>query len=201
MKNTHSIKVTTNPTAEPLSLDETKTFLRVDHSEEDDFILGLIVAAREYCEAVTKRSFVTQTMRARWDDWPDGDALEVPRPFQSTTAYVPALKYYASGSTSAVAVSAATYWIDNDSEPGRLVLRDNQEWPTTALRSAQGVELVFTSGYGGEADVPDGILHAMRLLVGSWYNNRENEVVGTITASLEIAVQALLSPHVVPYIP
>lgn len=195
----YSLQVTTDPTAEPLSLDETKTFLRVDSSDEDDFILSLIAAARQYCEAVTKRSFTTQTMRMYMDDWPDGDTIEMPRPFDSSTA-TPTVKYYLSGSTTATVLGSTNYWVDNSSEPGRLVLRDAVTWPTVDLRSANAVEVTMQTGYGGEVDVPDGIKMAMRLLVGHWYANREAVVVGTISTSLDIAVAALLSPFMVPYV-
>ncbi len=196
----HSLVVTANPTAEPLRLAEVKTFLRVDSSDEDDFVLMLIRAAREYCEGVTKRVFTTTTMRMFMDDWPDGDVLELPRPFDSSTA-TPTVKYYASGSTSATTFAATKYWVDNDTKPGRIVLRNNQEWPTTELRSVKAVEVTLQTGFGGQGDVPDNIKLAMLQLIGHWYNNREAVVVGTITNSLEMSVNALLSRHVVPFFP
>jgi len=36
---------------------------------------------------------------------------------------------------------------------------------------------------------------AMLLLIAHWYENREAVVVGTITATLPLAVQSLLQPH------
>ena len=44
--------VVAEPTTEPVSLAEVKLFLRLlpDDTSEDDFISGLIAAAREYCE-------------------------------------------------------------------------------------------------------------------------------------------------------
>ena len=193
----YSLVVSVDPTSEPLSLAETKTYLRVDSSDEDDYILACIVAARQYCEAVTKRTFTTTTMMMYMDEWPLGDTIEMPRPFDGSTNTL--LKYFAAGSTSATTVSAATYWLDNNAKPGRIVLRDNQEWPTATLRTAKAVEVTMITGYGGESDVPDGIKMAMYSLIGHWYTNREAVVVGTITQGLEMSVNALLSPHIVPY--
>ncbi len=36
---------------------------------------------------------------------------------------------------------------------------------------------------------------AMLLLIGHWYENRESVVVGTITAELPMAVEALIGPY------
>jgi uncharacterized phiE125 gp8 family phage protein len=194
----YGLKVTVDPTAEPLSLDDTKLYLRVDHSEDDALILGLIVAARTYCEAVTKRSFVTQTMQMFTDEFPTDDYIDIPRPFYTTTDAT--VKYYAAGSTSATTLASSQYWINDSIEPPRIVLRDAQSWPDTELRTAKGVEITFRAGYGGQVDVPDGIKVAMLSLIGHWYTNREAVVVGTISSSIEMAVHALLSPHMAPFV-
>lgn len=194
----YGLKVSVNPTAEPLSLDETKLYLRVDHSEDDALILGMISAARQYAEAVTKRSFTTQTMQMYCDQFPDDDTLNIPRPFYTTTDV--ALKYYLSGSTTPTTFPSSSYWVDDSVEPGRLVLRDNSDWPTSDLRSAKAIEVTFRSGYGGQPDVPDGIKIGMLSLIGHWYTNREAVVVGTISKSVEMTVNALLSPHMSPFV-
>ena len=41
-----SSKLLTGPAVEPLSLDEAKTFLRVEHSDDDQVIGALIASAR-----------------------------------------------------------------------------------------------------------------------------------------------------------
>ncbi len=194
----YGLRVSVDPTAEPVSLDETKLYLRVDHSEDDALILSMISAARQYCEAVTKRSFTTQTMQMFSDQFPDTDTINVPRPFYSTTDVT--VNYYTSGSTAPTTFASSNYWVDDSVEPGRIVLRDASEWPTSDLRSAKGVEVTFRSGYGGQPDVPDGIKMAMKSLIGHWYTNREAVIVGTISSSLEMAVNAMLSPHTAPFI-
>ena len=55
-----TLVVTTQPASEPVTLDETKTHLRVTDTSEDTLIGGLITAAREYAELVTGRAFITR---------------------------------------------------------------------------------------------------------------------------------------------
>lgn len=193
-----SLTVTTDPLNEPVGLDEMKEYLRVDHSDEDAMISGLIVSARTYCEAVTKRAFVKQTLRYTLDEWPDGDVLMFPQPINNTTTFV--VKYYTTGSTTASTWGSTNYWIDADMKPGRLVLRDNSEWPTYDLRSARAIEITHESGYGGQGDVPEGVRLAIKFLVGHWYANREAVLTGTVSKPIEFGVHALLAPFVSPFV-
>ncbi len=41
----------------------------------------------------------------------------------------------------------------------------------------------------------DDLTTAMLLIIGTWYANRESVVVGTITATLPMAVEALIGPY------
>ena len=76
----------TAPVAEPLTLDETRAFLRVEHADDDALITSLITAARLQAEAETRRAFVTQTWRMAFDDWPASGRIDVrPAPLQAVT--------------------------------------------------------------------------------------------------------------------
>jgi hypothetical protein len=70
----------TPPVSEPLSRDEAKAWLKVDHSDEDTLIDLLITTTRERCESLTGLSLLSQqwvAYLAYWpvqadDDWWDG---------------------------------------------------------------------------------------------------------------------------------
>jgi len=75
------VSIVTQPTEEPLTLDEAKQHLRVDIEDDDSLILSLIKVAREYAETVTGRKLITQTWKYYLDDWPtDKDYIEIPFP-------------------------------------------------------------------------------------------------------------------------
>lgn len=52
---------------EYITLQEAKLYLRVDHDEEDDLILGFVCAAFEMCEHHLQKCFV--------DEYPDADSI------------------------------------------------------------------------------------------------------------------------------
>ncbi len=44
------------PAVEPLSVAEAKTYLRLDHAEDDALLSTLIAAARSHIESVTRKA-------------------------------------------------------------------------------------------------------------------------------------------------
>ena len=165
-----NVQVITSPTNEPVTLTEAKSHLRVDHEHEDTLIESLVTTARQYAESVlTRRAFVTQTLKVTLDEWPD-DKLLLPRPpLQS----VESITYYDEDGVSGT-VDADDYIVDTSSEPGRIALKRNASWPSVTLRAVNGIEVEYVAGYGDAEDVPEEFKHGIKLLVGHWYTNRES---------------------------
>ena len=49
------------PAVEPVTLAEAKSYLRVQHDDDDDVIAALIAGARVHVEAQTRRALITQS--------------------------------------------------------------------------------------------------------------------------------------------
>lgn len=77
---------TVEPTAEPVTLTELKSHLRVEDNTDDDLITGLGIAARDYVEKQTSRQIMPATFTLTLDSFPGGDGIiELPRPpFKAT---------------------------------------------------------------------------------------------------------------------
>lgn len=198
-----ALKIYTAPAVEPISSTEAKLHCKVDGSADDTLIAGLIIAAREYCESYQNRAYCSQVWDLWLDDWPAGDAIQIPKPPLISVTHV---KYYDTANAEAT-MAVADYFVDAVSEPGRLVLADGKSWPTTTLRPANGVNLRFTAGYpvGGteetpdyDANVPQRVKQAMLLLIGHWYEQRE-AATKDVSNEVAFAVKALLNlDRVVP---
>ena len=165
------------PTKEPISLLEAKVFCRIELEEksEDDLVNGLITAARQYAEEVTRRAFITQTWKLYLDDWPSGDYISIPLPpLQSVSS----IKYTDSDGD-VTTWDTSDYIVDTDSEPGRVVLAYGEEWPTDTLYPSNPIEIIFVAGYGDDAsDVPRALRQAMFIDIADLYENRESVVIG-----------------------
>lgn len=178
--------IATAPSEEPLSLTEAKLHLRVSASSEDTLIGSLITAARERCEEVSARSFVTRTYDLYLDAWPTCDFIRLPMP---PIASVTSVTYYDSGNA-ANTMSAADYYLATAG--GKLVLHVGKAWPTATLRSKEAIKVRYVAGYGAATAVPAWCKHAMRLLIAHWYMNREEITLGTVGHRLPEAAMALL---------
>lgn len=185
------------PSIEPITLAEAKTHLRVDGTDEESRITGLIVAARIAAENMTRRAFISRVFTWKLDRFLNevtGDTtLRLPR---SRVSAIGTLQYVdTSGTTQTLASSE--YTLDGDTEPARLFPAFGKFWPS--IRDVrQAVTIPFTAGYGSAAsDVPDGIKEAMYAMIGDWFNNR-GDFAPPRWEALPIAVRRALYPYVVP---
>lgn len=181
----------TPPSVEPVTVDEAKAHMRIDHADEDVFITSLITTARQYVEGFLQRSLLPQTWMMTLDAFPCGNTIVLPRP---PLRNVLAVRYYDENGV-LQDLPSSTYHVDIDSELGRVVLVDGAEWPPTQVRP-NAVMVEFEAGYDDAASVPQPIKHAMLLLIAHWYENREAVTPeGSQAMVLPLAVDSLLRPY------
>jgi uncharacterized phiE125 gp8 family phage protein len=177
----------TPPAAEPLSLAETKAFLRIETAEDDPLIAAFISAARLHVEAQTGLALVTQSWRMVLDYWPASGRIAVrPAPLQALAA---ARAFDFDGEVRAIDIQAFVADASTSTlcfKPGAVPL------PT---RIAAGIELDFSAGFGDAAnDVPEPLRQAIRLLVAHWHENRA-VVAGAELAPVPPNAAALVAPY------
>jgi len=157
----------TAPTEEPVSLEEAKDHLRVSTDTEDATIEAAIVAAREYCEAVTRRQFVTATYKLTLDSWPS--VIRPPRPPLVSVTSIG----YTDTNGDAQTFSSSNYTVDTYSEPGRIALAYGQSWPDVQSGIIAPITVTYVAGYGAATAVPRSIKAAMLLCIADLYEHRE----------------------------
>ncbi len=102
-------------------------------------------------------------------------------------------------------VPSSTYLVDTISEPGRVALAYGQTWPSTsaqgnAISPVAGVTVTYVAGYSSSTLVPASIKQAILLVLGAWYENREEFAIDTriVSVALPLGAQALLWRNKVP---
>jgi uncharacterized phiE125 gp8 family phage protein len=180
----------TPPAAEPLTLAETKAYLRVAHADDDDVITALLAGARTHVEAQTRRALITQSWRLVRDCWPDNGRIAVtPVPLRQVSA---ARRYRADGTTQAIAAEAFT--LDKAAAPAIIAFVPGALAPPG--RAVAGIEIDIEVGYGAApSNVPETLRQAIRLLVAHWYENRGLIAVGHDAAVMPATVAALIAPY------
>jgi hypothetical protein len=89
-------------------------------------------------------------------------------------------------------LSTDVYELRAEGIEAAIVRKYNQVWP--AIRPGSRITLTAVVGY---ATVPDDVKHAMLLLIGALFENREQTVIGVSVASLpgSVNVDAFLANH------
>lgn len=179
-----AVAVVTPASTYPVTLAEARAHCRVDSTDEDSLIDGLIATATDHVERYTGRSLMDQTLAFYSDDF--SDEMLLPRgPVQSVSS----VKYYdADGVEQTLATSV--YQVDIVSDPPRVLLADGQSWPTVDDR-ANAVTITYVAGY--EA-LPAAIKHAILLLIGQWHDQR-SAVTSSPMIAAPHAVDALLANY------
>jgi len=185
----------TGPTASPITLEEIKNHLRITVGEtfDDELLKSYRSAAVELAENITNRKLMTQTWYAYYDDWPDDEYIELPyAPLQSVSSS--GILY--TNSTSGTTTFGSSAWAyDSVSAPGRIVLENDEDWPTDVLHQNNPIQIKFVCGYSASSNVPRSIKNAMLLMIGHWYENREETLVGQTIMKVPMAVNSLLAPY------
>ena len=133
---------TVAPTAYPVGLAEAKDHLRVDHTEQDTLITGLIAAATEAVEVFTGRQLVAATWQMRLDAfWPG--YLWLPHPPLLSISSI----QYVDENGDTQTLSSSTYDVNVNGLIGQLYLAYGQSWPTT-LGHPNSVIVTYMAGHG-----------------------------------------------------
>lgn len=179
------ITVSTAPTAEPLSLQEVKEYLRLEDATDERVVQPLITAARIFAEEHMNRALMQQTITLFLDAVVDQD-----EPLYEGMRTAPDLNYYKNyivlpkspvqsvtsvktfdDNDTATTMATSKYYVDTVREPGRIVLRTGETFPT-ALRVANAIEVIYVAGYTSAFAIPEPIRMGMLQHIAYLYEHR-----------------------------
>lgn len=170
----HTILIRDTP--EPILLSAAKAHLRLTDASEDAYISELIPAARRYVEnrsgiILVRRSFVERNL-------PMFGAIQLSKgPIKSITEVA-----YKSSAAVDTTYAGARFFAGSSVIFPAL----GGTWP--AIYAGEKFSITYVAGLS-QAELADdeysGLVHAMKLLLGHWFANRES-VAGTDGASSEV---------------
>tara|TARA_Y100000310_G_scaffold260344_1_gene269225 strand:- start:69 stop:644 length:576 start_codon:yes stop_codon:yes gene_type:complete len=187
-----SLVVSSDPATDPVTVAEAKSHMRVDTSDDDTLIGGLVTGATLYAQTYTGRAFVTQTLELRIDEFPTTEIRLPKSPSQSVTSI-----QYVDTDGDTQTWSSGDYVVDVNSKPARVRPAVDEDWPNARVQM-DAVTVTFVAGYGAASDVPEGIKLAIKHLVAHWYENREGSTVDMQVHLVPLAIDALLTQYRIP---
>lgn len=179
--------ITVAAAAEPVLWADADAQLRLDGATtEQGLVERMIATAREHVEDYTGTRLASQTVAVKCGSF--ADMARLPEaPVTSVTSIV-----YVDTAGATQTLSTDVYELRADGIEAAIVRKYNQVWP--AIRPGSRITLTAVVGY---ATAPQSVRQAILLLVGAWFENREQTVIGVSVADLpqSVAVDALLVNH------
>lgn len=182
----------TPPATTPVSLVEAKAHCRVEGADSDAVLTAMIAAAVEHLDGwagILGRALVTQTWRQDFRIF--GSRMRLP---VGPVASLSGVKHF-DASNIEQTIDPSVYVMATDATGSYVELAAGKSWPATYDRS-DAVRVTYVAG-SDAADVPASIKAAILLLVGAWFENREETAIGVSVAPLprSVGVNALLAPY------
>lgn len=186
-----AIELVTAPATTPITPSEVKDQLRIEHTDDDALIARLIAVAVAYTDVngALGHAMITQ----KWAQWlgpnPSQSVELALGPVQSVTA----VKYYDTTNTLQTD-TLSNYEIVGTEFAKSVGPKAGFNWPTTYDRP-DAIRIEYEIGYGdATSDVPQTIRHALMLLVGHWYDNREQSGMDELS-NIPFGFDALIGMH------
>lgn len=164
-----------------LTTAQVKEHLRIEHSEEDDYIDNLTAAAYQLAEKYTNTAILDAEKIDYLDDFEDLIYLKF-SPVQSITSI-------AYNDEDGNQQAQSDYYLNSRNQRATLKPIYNGTWPITD-NTYENVVITYKAGY---ATIPDQINQAVLLIVGSLYEQRENH--SNVPANkVPVSAEYLLDP-------
>jgi len=187
----HSLELVDAPLITPITIEEVKAQLRVEHDDDDTILTRLIDVAVTYTDVrgALGQAMITQ----KWAQWinanPPQNVSLILGPVQDVTA----IKYY---DTDGVLQTddINNYQVFGTDFATVISPKDSFTWPVSQQRS-DAIKIEYEIGYGDEiTSVPQTIRHALMLLIGHWYDNREQTGVDELS-NIPFGYEEMLNLH------
>lgn len=179
----------TPPETPQVSVEDVKRHLRVDHSDDEDYLDQIVAAATDYLDGrsgVLGRCLGYQTWRLDCQGPSATGVLPIDLPpVQSITKI------------EAIFEGTLSEWPSNrwllqfDGERAFAVPAEGFAWPPRDRRT-DALQVTFVSGYEGGAPAP--VRQAILLLAGLLYENREGAPSAKMD-ELPFGISALIAPY------
>ncbi|QFP61893.1 head-tail connector protein [Brucella anthropi] len=185
-------EIVTPVSAEPVTFGMAKQQCRAEIYDDDGNIAAsrddplfqlLITSARDHVEKICGQFFAPCEVEAHCDGFADLARFDI-----APVTEIVAINYVSVAGTAEI-LPASTYELRKDGLDASAVLKSGNAWPNKQAGSRIKVHMKV-----GTASPPPTVLRAMLLLIGAWYENREETVIGVSIGQLPtyVSVDALL---------
>lgn len=183
-------RLVTAPAVQPITVDECRAHLRIDFGDDDDVVQALVAAAISHLDGwsgILGRCLITQVWAQDFAGWGRGE-LRLPFP---DVCHVEITYIDENGIDRPLPPEC--FFLRHDCGGSYILIAGGR--PALSSVHPFPITISMTAGYGANAaDVPASIRHALKMLVGHWYENRE-ATSEKETKPVPMAFNALTAAH------
>lgn len=154
----YSISVLTPPASEPVTVSQLKAQLRLNTTDEDSLLAGMITSARMMFEGRTNRAVMPTQFRQYLSSFDSTVYL-----MRGQVTSIDAVKYY---DPSGTLQTSTTYLSDTVSLPAKIWY---QTWPSTTYTLQPAASVDFTAGW---TEPPALVVQGILLLAAHYFEHR-----------------------------
>ncbi len=169
--------------AEPITLSEACAQCRIDNSDSNPLLRIYIAAAREYIENWAWTSLSQATYAFYFDEW--APEYKIYYPINSIDSF----EYKNADNTGDYDGLLTDYHYSPHS--GLIVLGDSAM--DDLYEQPNAVKITASVGNENTGKIAAEIKLAMLLMIGHWYENRENTITGTVINEIPLGARDLLA--------
>lgn len=171
----------------PIKIEAVRNYLKLDDDRTDDDLLNTLQLAAidyvaGYCAGLC---FRVDTYVETFDAWADEIFLSAD-PLVSVTSVK-----YKDADNAEQTVSSSLYAVDLAAN--KIDFKAAFTSPTLGEDSSPKIYIQYTAGLGTSANMPAHARVLLLMLIAHWYENREAVLVGTVSKSIELSAQSMLS--------
>lgn len=194
------------PAAEPVTLAEAKGHCKVDLTDDDTLITGLIFTARKQAEQRTGRALITQqwefTLDAFLSAWRPYCVAPISYPARillpkPKLQSVQSVKYLDENGVQQT-LANTEYQVVTSELVGYIQPAYGKSWPSCRVQP-DSVVVAYTAGYGTALSTEEQSIKSWMLMaISTLYNQRDAVIAGAVNELPHDFFAGLLDPHVVP---
>lgn len=186
-----ALKLVTAASAPLVTLADVKRHVRAeDFADDDSYLEALVEVATAHIDAPSGwlgRAIGASTWELKLDGFPIDERINIPLP---PLQEVISVTYVDTAGDEQTYTGFRAFGIGAANAPGFVLPAYDDDWPDTLDDEPESVRVRFEAGY---ETTPRPIKHAILLMVGGWYANREDAAEIKL-AEMPRGVDALLRP-------
>jgi uncharacterized phiE125 gp8 family phage protein len=165
--NNISYKTIVDPLSYPVTIDEIKSFARIDGNDQDALLEIFLQGVIEDIETYLGRALIERTIQMTMDIW-NSNEIELKKPPLISVISVNTVDE----NDVETIYDSNNYYVITESIPGKLIIKNGIELPSNFDRSFSGFQIVYIAGYGDISKVPSKIKVAIMQWVTMIYEDR-----------------------------